>query len=308
MPVSYIGARDVMRAGITTTTLCRFTGMLASPLVAGNTLLTLGTGGATVPSDLVTGDRITILDGIRSEVVVATSSMDPSAFTATCSPVQMSHSAGAEYALDGTAGSLGDVLLRAGASLENYARQSLLQQSYVDSLRLRITQRAIRHDGGLVLYPTYYPVVSITALTMQYDGFTDPLTLDPAQFIVDRVRERFFLPYLQLLQAAIIYSDDLSEQSGLSTFGNGRGFLATLTYQSGYPYGALPSDLSQAALLYVRAELAKASNPEGVQQIKMGSRSVTYRAASDTKGVSEYEREAQNILDDSYVKTGHRRT
>jgi hypothetical protein len=307
MAVAYMGARDVMRAGITTGALCRFTGHLSASATVGATLLTLGASPSVVPSDLVAGDPITLLDGVKSEVVYATSTLDTSAYTVTCTPLVASHSLGTEYALDGSGGSLGDVLIRAGATLESYARQSLLLQSYTDSLRLRITQRAIRRDGGLVLYPSYYPLVSITSLSMQYDGFTDPLTLDPTQFIVDHIRERFFLPYLQLLQAAILYADDISESYGLN-FGSGRGFLATLVYQSGYPYGALPGDLAQAALLYVRAELAKAGNPDGVQQIKMGNRSVTYRGGNDTKGVSEYEREAQNILDNSYVKSGHRRT
>jgi hypothetical protein len=308
MAVAYIGARDVMRAGITTAALCRFTGHLSAPAASDTTLLNLGASPLVVPSDLVVGDPITLLDGTFSEVVYATSAINPSGYTVSCTPLQSSHALGIEYALDGAGGSLGDVLLRAGASLENYTRQSLLLQSYTDSLRLRISQRAIRHDGGLVLYPSYYPVASMTSLAMQYDGFTDQFTLDPTQFIIDHIRERFFLPYLQLLQAAILYADDLSEGSGLATFGNGRGFLATLVYQSGYPFGALPGDLAQAALLYVRAELAKNGNPDGVQQIKMGNRSVTYRGSSDTKGVSEYEREAQNILDNSYVKSGHRRT
>ena len=82
----------------------------------------------------------------------------------------------------------------------------------------------------------------------------------------------------------------------------GRGLIALrganlfyeVDYTGGYAPGAVPADLQEATMLYVRDILAKRYNPTGMDMFRQGSmQSMTRR----TNGLTQFVEQARDILD-----------
>lgn len=306
MPNSYLRPSDIQRAPINLdiSSLIGNVGHVdTAGVAAGATSLPLR---EPLQVALAQYARIVLFDGIATEEAQITTAAIAGVRNLTVSPLQFAHPSGTEYLTDGTIGSLADVILHASSRIENECHQSLLSQSYTDLLRVRVTAKNIRRDGGLKLNPIHYPVSAVASLQLQYDNvLTDPIVIDVTQLIINPTTYAVLLPYIQLVQAAVLYADD--DYQGIAQGGAGatRGFTATIGYSAGYVFTSLPYDLREAAILFACVELGQQQNVLGAQLTQMGDRKIQLMGNSDLSGLVLFEKRALRILQSGYAKTGH---
>ena len=257
---------------------------------------TLGAGGAaagatTLPvaasADWAAGP-LWRLDGPYSEVVQVTGSSDGTHLTLAAPGTLFTHAAGASVSQAGTAGALGELILRASAWIEGYCGhgslatdRSLFAVARTERWGMPGIRAALDRDGVLVIRPGHWPVQSVSAVAAELgDGQT--LALDAAQAELASGGRLVEVPYL--LSAAPAPGQVLVlETAGLS---RSRRQWATLSYTGGIPIGAVPYDVQQACVWVTSELLAERRNPTGAAAMRLGKYQIEARLRGDETGDS----------------------
>jgi hypothetical protein len=228
-----------------------------------------------------------ILDGPASEAVQVTGSGDGTHLTLAAPGTAFAHASGASVSQAGTAGALGEIILRASAWIEGYCRQgvagdrSLFAATRTERWTMPSTRAYLDRDQVLAVRPAHFPVQSVSALAIEF-GQGQSLAFDATQIELPSVARMVYLPYL--LQASPTPGQQLVlESAGLA---RGRRQWAVLTYVGGFNAGALPYDVQQACAWVVSDLLAYRQNPGGAAEVRLGKKATVSRLRGDLSGDS----------------------
>lgn len=228
-----------------------------------------------------------LLDGPYSEVVQVTG-INGANLTLAAPGTLFAHAAGVSASQAGTAGALGELILRASAWIESYCAHGSLatdRSLYAVARQERWGMPGIRaaldRDGVLVIRPGHWPVQSVAVVAIDLgDGQT--LALDATQVELPSGGRLVEVPYL--LSAAPSPGQMLVlETAGLS---RSRRQWATLTYTGGLTISAVPYDVQQACVWVTSELLAERRNPTGAAAMKLGKYEVQARLRGDETGDS----------------------
>lgn len=283
--------------GLDTSSLLDIVGHLNADANAGDTLLTLGQNGESLPTDVQVNDQITLFDAGMSEQVRVTGPINYTNSTVPVTPLLYPHLAGTEYCTDGDSGSLADMLLRASQRIDSKCNQTLLFGTYTETLPLQTMSASINERGALTLRPSHAHAISVLGLSINAPyGYTLPL--DITSVLVE---------YGRLITLPALNSQYAPEQGNLYAYSQAlnnrlRGDV-TVTYTAGYTYATLPSDLQEACILYASAAMARKSNPIAAASVQMSKSKTDYYLRGDATGISPLEKQAnQMLIDGGYIR------
>jgi len=289
MAVAYITPFDFLRepSGLETASLLGNSGRLSSAIDVGATALPVTPATTVVLNQF---DRITLFDGSTTEVVQVASTV---ATGQTSIPLlagtQYAHAQYTPYCSDGGSGSLADQIIDASTWLENICQQSLFEQTYTDTLRMPSMRAAIDNEQQLAIRPRHFPVSSVAGLSVKSSQNTS-IDYDAGQAIIDGTAQVVYVPAL------------LSTGGGGTTYSltavrpRTANMWLTISYTAGYPAGAMPGDVREAATLLLSDILAKRMNPSGAFEVQMGKRMVRVGPNTDMSGESTLVKRAKQLL------------
>lgn len=260
---------------------------LSSAVVIGATSLSV-TPATTVALNQY--DRITLFDGINSEVVTVTSSTAIGATSIPVSATVAAHAVATPLCSDGTAGSLSDELVNAGSWLENICQQSLYQQSYTETLRMPSMRGSIDNRNMLVFRPRHFPVSVDSGIVIKANN-ADPVSYDASQVILDGGSQVVNVPWLTVSTGG---NGSGSTYSLLNQVSRSSNLFLTISYTAGY--ATIPGDVRNAATLLTSDLLARKQNPVGADSITQGKRQVMFVTRGDTSGESLLLKRAIDML------------
>jgi hypothetical protein len=292
MSTTYIDPYAYLRAapGLDTATVVANLTRLASPIMALATSITLS---APLASQLNVYDQVYIFDGSQSEIVTVTAQANALSSTITVSATQYAHAAGIPLCSDGIKGSLASMIINASADLEAYCRQPLLAASYSNEmLPLRSMRAAVTRDYTLMLRPKRFPVTAISSATLVLTETTVTLDVNQAKIDADAQTIQFLDMSSTGGASGTPFWGIFSPPARQTTPG-----YVQITYNAGYAYGALPSDIKQAAIWLTSDLLADRRNPTGAAEVGLGKSHVVTRLRGDTSGLSLLALRAYHNLD-----------
>lgn len=236
-------------------------------------------------------DVITIFDGANSETVTATATAHGLDTSITVSATTYAHSAGTPYCTDGILGSLADQIIKASQQLETICKQSLFLNTYTNEMLALPTMRAaIDNQFALHFRPRHWPVQSLTALSITTVP-NNTISYDPTQVIIDSDKQICSMPNMQPLPLSGSGQSPYPIWNVPSRY---RQAQVTITYSAGY--SAMPSDVTEAAVLLTSDILAKRLNPMGAADSQSGDRRVSPVLRGDLTGESLLYKRAVKIL------------
>ncbi len=300
MPSTYISPFDYARSpsGLEFTSL--FSNMLrigGSGVIAGATTITILPPGLNAVVNPY--DRISIFDGLNSEVVNVTVTVDTLGVQSIqCSPLQFSHAVGTPICGDGVLGSLSDTIFYAGTWLETICRQSLWVSTYTNEQLAIPTMRAsIDNFYSLHFRPRHWPIQSLTSLSI----FVTPgnsIAYDPTQVVIDSDKQICSMPNMQPLPLAGSGQAPYPIWNVISRSTN-----ATVLIQYNSGFTVLPNDVVEASILLTSDILAVRQNPIGAPDLSSGSRHIGAALRGDNSGDSLLAKRAKKILDNYTVQS-----
>lgn len=296
MPNAYITPYDYLRAstGQETDSLIGNLTRLASGVAVGATALPLATA-TTVALSI--NDQLTLFDGTSSEVVTVTAIAPIGASSVQVSATQYAHATGVVVCSDGIAGSLSDRILTASDMVEDITYQQLLLDTHTDTLALRTMSASISNIGALLVRTLNFPVQSVSGAVVTLPGgntisfaTNTQVTLDSKAHLVK------IYPLVPLSNASPTGSPF---QSSLHQRTEG---AISLTYTSGFAFGAMPPRIKNAAILLVSDLLSRRDNRSGAFMTQMGKVKVQYAPPTDTSGQSLLYKSAMDNLSSFIVE------
>lgn len=289
-PFEYIRASS----GLETVSLVGNLGYI-NACVAGQTTLALPAGLTVAISQY---DQISLFDGTSSEQRTVQASAVIGATSLTVDALEYNHANGTPYCTDGFGGSLADKLVQASADVERICQQSLLLQTYNDTIPLRTMQAVVSATRKLIIRPKNYPVRSVTSLGIEViAGYT--LTLDQTQAIIDSSMQVITVPLLQQIGASQSQIPYNYPQISRNTEGD-----ILLGYTSGWAFQSLPRDVKEAAVLLASEGIAQKQNPTGAAESDFGHFRTSAFLRGDLTGIGALTKRAERILQKgNYVRT-----
>lgn len=301
MPVSYISHIDYTLApeGLEVNSLLGNSMVLSSAVTAGATSLPIeqvsGGSGSTV--DLNFMDRISIYDGLNTEVVlVSAATQFPTSSIPIMAPIgatytgcQFNHVQYTPCSSPGSQGDLGGEILKASAWLENITKQSLWSTTQTVTLRIPTQRASFDNQNILTFRVPQYPITAINSLSL---GTTQSnfVSYDPTQCFID-ANELVTVPVLQGTGSGSstwpLLPCQMSRQSNM---------YLQVGYSAGYTLATMPADIKDATVLLVNDLLSRRDNPSGVDSLKEGQGMIVATLRGDTSGESLHVKRAKNIL------------
>jgi hypothetical protein len=286
MTSSYITVQEYIRGntGQETTSLVGNVLRLSSAVSIGATIMPVS---PVTTVAVAVDDRVVIFDGSSTEEVKVTMAASIGASAITVSAVAFAHAKYTSLCTDGVRGSLADDILTASDMVEDECIQSLLLSSHTDTLSLQTMQASISNDGVLTLRPQYFPIQSVTAITLT-SGLTT-ITFDPTQASIEAGQQ--LVKFYQLISTTNPQGSPFGGMINQRTKGT-----ITLTYTSGFAYSVMPPRVKKACILYVSDLLTKRRNPGGAMLVTSGKVTTKYGHPPDGSGESDLIKEARNLL------------
>ena len=178
------------------------------------------------------------------------------------------------------------IITQASTNVSNYCQVDGWLQQTVTSERERAH---INSSGDLIISFRRRPVVqgTVTGVRLRTVSVNQSLTLNDGQ-----TGDIYFIPRPGTY---MVYPSNylISFGRGLIAL-RGANLFYEVDYTGGYAPGAVPADLQEATMLYVRDILAKRYNPTGMDMFRQGSmQSMTRR----TNGLTQFVEQARDILD-----------
>jgi hypothetical protein len=251
---------------------------LSSSVAVGATQLSVQAPGLT--TNLSLGDRLTIFDGLNSEVVTVTVSTDTLGDqTIQCTPPLAAHASGTILCGDGIMGSLADQIVNASATLENICRQSLWISTYTnETLRMPSMRASIDNQGMLIFRPRHFPVIGDSGITIKQNN-SNPVTYDATQIIIDGEAEVVSVPWVTVATGG---GGGGSTYSILRNVTRSSNLWLQITYNAGW--AAMPGDVTEAMICLVSDLLGKRSNPLFSQNFSLEGKTIQRVSSRDIKG------------------------
>lgn len=301
MANAYISCFDFARSpsGLEYGSLIGNMGRFTTTQAQGSNTLTVPTYGPnSVQVVLSQFDHITIFDGSNSEVVSVQSAVTIGATSIPLvTPTQFAHSAGVAWCSDGALGSLADAIFSASQWIETLCRQSLFQTAYTSEiLRMPTMRAALAHDGVLHFRPRHFPIATLSSLTINTTQ-SSSVSYDTTQVFIDGDKQVCELP--QLTPVGGQSSSPLIVQMAIT---RKQSAWITINYSAGYAASALPTDITEAAILLTSDILAKRQNPMGAVEVGSGGRRVAAVLRGDNAGESLLYKRAFKILNNYTVQ------
>jgi hypothetical protein len=241
--------------------------------------------------DLHQFDKVTLYDGLSSEVVtVAADALSPvTSITLLVPGLQFAHAQYTPCSSKGILGDLGGEILKASAMLENITKQSLWSTTQTETLRMPSMRASIDNQQILTFRTKQYPIVTINTMFIG-PNLSTLQQYDQSQCIID-ANELVTVPQL------------IASGSGSSTYSlvqqkvsRKQNAYLQVNYTAGYTTATLPSDVKDAAVLLTNALLARRDNPAGMDQVTEGGGSIVATLRGDQSGESLLIKGARSIL------------
>lgn len=298
MPNTYLDVYDFTRStsGLEFQSLlgnqARFTTAQTAAATSLSGIPATGVGSVTVALNQF--DRITIFDGLNTEIVQVGAA--GAAVGATSIPLlsgtslAFNHAVGVAWCSDGVAGSLADQIVIASAWMEQYCYQPLLTTTWTnEALTMPSLRASIDNQGNLTFRPRHWPITAITGLKVVY---TQSLatTYDATQVLIDGDHRLCSVPNL------IQFPAQQSSNSIPPPPARNQYAQLQLSYTSGYAYTALPPELKEAGVLVTSDQLAKRHNPVGAPDIADGAIRISSIIRGEKSGDSLLIVRAKHIL------------
>ena len=270
---AYLDIGEYLRAATNqeTASLVGLNTTLTAGVVAGATALAVVASAGWAPGPLW------LLDGPYSETVQVTTAPDGVTLTLAAPGLTQPHSAGVSASQAGTAGALGEIILRASAWAENYCRQgapgsrSLFALPRVERWSLPSARAWREPDGGLTVRPSRFPTQTISSLTVETSPGSS-VALDVTQ--------------LELTASGALIEAPAAALAAIIAPASSARAWVTLGYTGGVTPGAVPGELRQALVWIVSDLLAQRRNPSGAASVRMGRFELQARPREDPTGDS----------------------
>lgn len=294
----YVDAPTFVRGamGVETASLLGGNSALATAVLVGATSLTISDGTSFVPGPAW------IFDGPNTEVVTI---IVVSGATLTVSaPMLAAHAAGVNVATGGTAGALGEILVRASGWVEGFCGHGrpgnasdalLFAMNRTERYRLPGPHAVIDPSGMLTLAPLHFPVQAVANLTLDW-GNGQTWALDATQIELPESARCVNLPApLPVMGTTGMlgalprgWSDVAMQRAGP--------LWVVATYTGGLIAGALPGDFVQAVCWVACHLLGYRENPTGAAERRLGKKVLVSRLRGDLMDASMLLTDAKAIL------------
>lgn len=272
--------------------------VLAAPASPGATLLTVSNN-----ANFATSQPVYILDGPNSEIVFADPTNPTNSGTTNqlkTSATTLAHSLGASVSSGGAQGTLAQMLMSASSWAENfcfqgnYSDRSLFRQARSDNYELGTTHAYLDANYTLVVRPNFFPVISVSALSIeQAPAFA--ITLDTTALEFDSRQRLIMSPVLQ--RVGVITGDPWLFNGAFLTRED-QGWVR-LTYTAGLDPANLPDDFQQAVCWIAQEFIGYSQNPTGAAQFRHGDTWITQRLRGrdvDSTADGVFIMQARNVL------------
>lgn len=237
---------------------------------------------------LAVDDQITIFDGPNSEVVTVTATTGSGASAIPVSATLAAHAAKVVICSNGAQGSLADMIVDAGAWLENICQQPRYQATFTEQLKQPTMRAAIDVSGAIVLRPRKFPITSVSSISYQ----TDPTNVIPLSTAYATIEpELITIPVIAATGGTqgnmALVSRPVSRQTRV---------WYNLTYTAGYAPGTIPGHITEAGMCLVSALLADRQNSTGAAEVQMGKRHLVAYLRGDISGKAGLIKRAEFLL------------
>lgn len=260
--------------------------MLSGSVVQGATSLPVSPN-TTV--NLAVDDPVWIFDGIKSEMVLVTSTTASGASSIPVSATAFAHADDTPICSDGTNGSIGETLFIASSEVDAITQQaSLLQQTYTETYSLRTMDANINSDGQLTIRTRQFPVTAISALSYE-TAVGSTTTLDATQAIIASQQKLISVPVISQVGAG---PSQLVLQPPMNQTSPG---VVNLTYTAGF--SVLPWQYKQATTLIASNLLSDRLNPTGAAEYQSGTVKTTVYLRGDLSAESALYKRAKLLLE-----------
>lgn len=294
----YVDAPTFVRGamGVETASLLGGNSALATAVTVGATSLAVSDG-----TDFAPGPAW-IFDGPATEVV--TISAVSGATLTVSAPLLAAHAAGVPVASGGTAGALGEILVRASGWVEGFCGQGrpgnasdslLFAQSRTERYRLPGPHAVIDATGMLTLTPLHFPVQAVASLTLD-GGNGQTWALDAAQIELPESARCFNVPAPLPVTGMTGMLGALPRSWGGIALQRAGPLWVEVTYTGGLTAGALPGDFVQAVCWVACHLLGYRENPTGAAERRLGQKTLVSRLRGDTTDASMLLSDAKAIL------------
>jgi hypothetical protein len=242
-------------------------------------------------------DRITIFDGLNSEVVIVASAatVGASSITIQSPGFVANHAQYTPCCSDGILGSLADEIVNASDWLENICQQSLLYNGTATTETLRMPSMRASIDNGniLTIRPRNFPIGALNSLAIKSNNSVST-SYDATQAIIEATGQSISVPWL------IGGSGGGSTYSLTTQVSRQSTQWLTINYNKGYTLATLPGSVKDACVLLTSDILARRQNTTGADSIIIGKKSMVTSARGDTSAMSGLLKAAMRQLQ-SYV-------